>query len=245
MKSDILNKFTAFRWDNRSERIVPAKSFRRTETKLLGVDKQRDLMEKNLSAFVNGTPTVNVLLWGERGCGKSTLVHEMIERFSGRDLKAIELSDPEELLKLSEEIYNIHYRFLIFMDDLGLDDPNIYRNFKRSLDGGLSMLPENALVAATANKRHLVSEINNDDIHPDETSSEILSVSARFGLIIPFYPLSKERYLAIVKYYFKKLNVKWEKRYEKNAERWALARAGRSGRVAMQFAVNCLNGIFY
>jgi len=245
MNSAILKKYTAFRYSEK-EGIVPAKSFRKIGVELIGVERQKSLMKKNLSAFLEGRPAVNILLWGERGCGKSTLVHEMIELFSDKNLKAIELSDPKNLVRISEEIYNISYRFLLFMDDLGLDEPDVYRSFKRSLDGGLSMLPENAIIVATANRRHLISETAaEDDLHPEETTSEILSVSARFGLVIPFYPLSKKQYLDIVKYYFKKFDITWQKHYEKSAEAWAIARGGRSGRLAMQFAINWLNGIFY
>jgi len=246
MTTDMFKKFLAFRWDSASGDIVPAKSFRKIDVELIGIEKQRDLVTKNLEAFVSGKPASNALLWGAKGCGKSSLIHEMIHKFFPFGMKTVEVPHPFEILELCEKIYDIPYRFMLFMDDLGIDDPVSYRQFKRSLDGGLSMLPENTIIVATANRRHLIAEIgDNTDLHPDESTNELLSVSTRFGLVIPFYPITKDQYISIIKQYFKKLGINWKSSFEKNAERWAISRGGRSGRLAMQFSVSCSNGIIY
>ncbi len=246
MTIKMFEEFSAFRWNSKSNSIVPAKSFRDLNVDLIGIDEQRNLITKNLEAFVGGKLAANILLWGTRGCGKSSLVHEMIYKFSSSGMRAVEVTCLSKIIGLCEAIYDIPYKFMLFMDDLGIDEPSSYRQFKRALDGGLSMLPENAILVATANRRHLVVETGNDaDLHPDESENELISVSARFGLVIPFYPITRDQYIGIVKHYFKKLGINWKSEFKKNAERWAISRGGRSGRLAMQFAVNCSNGIIY
>ncbi len=215
---------------------------------LKGIDRQIGLIEDNTRQFVNGLPANNVLLTGARGTGKSSLVKALLNRYSDRGLRLVEVEkkDLVDLPEIIEAIEGRKERFVIFCDDLSFDqDEGGYRELKVVLDGSVSTAPENILVYATSNRRHLMPEYMSenletkylgDEIHPGETVEEKVSLSERFGLWVSFHPFDQEGYLSIVAQWLDHFDVKERRGFRKAALQWALDRGSRSGRVAWQFA---------
>ena len=219
---------------------------------LQGVDEQAARLEQNTRQFVAGRTANNVLLSGARGTGKSSLVKAMLAKFADDGLRLIEV-DPQDLLDLPEIIELIRNRperFIIFCDDLSFEaHDSAYKALKSALDGSLSGMPDNLLVYATSNRRHLMPEFMadnlasqrvNDEIHPGETSEEKISLSERFGLWLSFYPIDQDHYLQICQHWLQELKGPlWTDEIRQEALLWALSRGARSGRVAWQFARDC------
>ena len=243
----------AFRWRSRNGRgtFLPVGHRHRIALEdLQGVDRQRDLVDQNTQQFVRGLPANNVLLTGARGTGKSSLVKAVLNRYSGEGLRLIEL-DKNDLLDLPDIVDNLTgqpYTFILFCDDLSFnaDEPG-YKSLKAVLDGSVAATPENVLIYATSNRRHLMPEYMQenletkymgDEVHPGESVEEKISLSERFGLWVSFYPFSQDEYLAIVRYWLAYLGVPGGESEEvrREALQWALLRGSRSGRVAWHFA---------
>ena len=243
----------AFRWRRRDGRgflqpVAHPHSIRLQD--LQDIDKQRDLVHQNTLQFVRGLPANNVLLTGARGTGKSSLVKALLNRYAREGLRLIEL-DKTDLLDLPDIIERLAdepYRFLLFCDDLSFnaDEPG-YTTLKAVLDGSVAATPENILLYATSNRRHLMPEFMQenletkylgDEIHPGETVEEKVSLSERFGLWVSFYPFSQDEYLDIVRHWLGSLGVAevHGEVVRQEALQWALQRGSRSGRVAWQFA---------
>jgi predicted AAA+ superfamily ATPase len=243
----------AFRWRRRDGRgflqpVAHPHSIRLQD--LQDVDKQRDLVHQNTLQFVLGLPANNVLLTGARGTGKSSLVKALLNRYAREGLRLIELdkTDLLDLPEIIEQLADEPYRFLLFCDDLSFnaDEPG-YTTLKAVLDGSVAATPENVLLYATSNRRHLMPEFMQenletkylgDEIHPGETVEEKVSLSERFGLWVSFYPFSQDEYLDIVRYWLGSLGVAdvHGEVLRQEALQWALQRGSRSGRVAWQFA---------
>lgn len=219
---------------------------------LQGIAEQAQRLEQNTRQFVAGRTANNVLLSGARGTGKSSLVKAMLERFAALGLRLIEV-EPQDLVDLPEIIELIHERperFIIFCDDLSFEaHDSAYKALKSALDGSLAGMPDNLLVYATSNRRHLMPEFMadnlasqrvNDEIHPGETSEEKISLSERFGLWLSFYPGDQDHYLQICQHWLQELQgPAWSEEIRQEALLWALSRGARSGRVAWQFARDC------
>lgn len=217
---------------------------------LLHIDPQKERLYRNTERFVRGYPSNNALLWGSRGTGKSSLVKALLNALAAQGLRLIEV-DKFDLLDLPEivgQIAELPQRFLLFCDDLSFDegDPR-YKTLKAVLDGSINITPDNTLIYATSNRRHLLPEQLADnfhsrsvqgEIHPGEAAEEKISLSDRFGLWLSFYPFSQEQYLDIVFYWLGQLGAEIEdlEAVRLQALRWATARGGRSGRAAHQFA---------
>jgi len=217
---------------------------------LLNIERQKDLLVQNTKQFVTGAPANNALLWGSRGTGKSTLIKAMLTEFEEQKLRLIEV-DKQDLIDLpdiADALYDRHERFIIFTDDLSFEasDPS-YKALKAMLDGSICAAPENMLIYATSNRRHLMPEFMQEnlqahhidgELHHGETVEEKISLSERFGLWISFYPFTQAQYLDTVTHWLKRLGVNQEDVMAARAEalRWALSRGSRSGRVAHQFA---------
>ncbi|HYS42541.1 MAG TPA: ATP-binding protein, partial [Geobacteraceae bacterium] len=237
----------AFRWQKTGEtgRIAPVVHPHLFDLDdLVGVDHAKEELVRNTAQFVAGASANNVLLWGERGNGKSSCVKGLLRLFAPRGLRLIELQR-WDLLSLSAIVGQLRhqpFRFILFCDDLSFaEGEGEYRALKTLLDGGIEERPGNVLIYATSNRRHLMPEPMNDnigggEIHPEEAVSEKLSLSDRFGLAIGFSTFDQETYLAIVRSYGERLNVPigWEE-LRKEAILWALYSGRRSGRAARQF----------
>lgn len=214
------------------------------------IEQQRQRLEDNTRQFVAGLPANNALLWGSRGTGKSSLVKAMLHGYAERGLRLIEVS-PADLVDLPwiiEQVADRPERFILFCDDLSFeaDDPG-YKALKASLDGSLSVPPDNLLIYATSNRRHLLPESMGDnldshhvdgELHHGEAVEEKISLSERFGLWIAFHPFNQDAYLTIVDGWLRHYGLDLEHAPDtrERALRYALERGSRSGRVAAQFA---------
>jgi hypothetical protein len=245
-ESSAFSNHMAFRWISWKDggRIVPVHFPHLFDLNdLVGVDFARDELIRNTTQFVEGYPANNVLLWGERGTGKSSCVKGLLKLFAARGLRIVEVQK-NDLLGLSQivrSLRGIPYRFILYCDDLSFDEGEIsYRELKAVLEGGIEEKPENVLLYATSNRRHLMPEPMDDnlgrEIHPEEAVSEKLSLADRFGLTLSFYSFSQETYLSVVEYYAQKLQLPIEREnLHIDALRWALHKGQRSGRAAKQF----------
>jgi hypothetical protein len=243
----------AFRWRKRQGRgfleAVAHPHCIRLED-LQGVDDQKARIEQNTRQFVAGGSANNVLLTGARGTGKSSLVKAVLNAYAEHGLRLIEV-DKHDLIDLPEIVELIAARperFIIFSDDLSFEasEPG-YIAMKSVLDGSIAGMPDNLLLYATSNRRHLMPEYMaenletkrvGEEIHPGETVEEKISLSERFGLWLSFYPFDQEHYLIICAHWLRQQGVS-ERRIEAvrtEALQWALSRGSRSGRVAWQFA---------
>ena len=216
---------------------------------LLGIERQKDLLARNTEQFVRGLPANNALLWGSRGTGKSSLIRAMLEQFAGQGLRLIEVErrDLADLPEIVEPLHGREERFVIFSDDLSFeaDDPS-YKALKATLDGSVAAAPDNVLIYATSNRRHLLPEYQRDnqdshavdgEIHHGEAVEEKISLSERFGLWLSFHPFRQNDYLAIVFHTLQRMNIPFDaEAVRPEALRFALERGSRSGRVAAQFA---------
>ncbi len=213
------------------------------ESELLEIDNQKHLAKNNVEAFISNKACLNMLLWGERGCGKSSLVKMLLNLYKDAGLRVVELRQEniENIYHLYKEIRrNNNYSFILFFDDISFDHKDVrYRKFKSILEGGIEKTPQNVMFVATSNKRHLIKDeaLTTDDLYFHDEVNEQMSLFGRFGLILGFYPLSKQQFLNIVKYYANRYNLKTDENWEKEAESYAIARGGRSGRIAKQFVI--------
>jgi len=215
---------------------------------LLGIERQKQLAKRNIAQFVQGLPANNMLLSGARGVGKSTLIKALLHEFSPQGLRLIEVdkSGLTQLPELTELLAGQDHRFLVSCDDLSFSagEPG-YQALKALLDGSISAPPENVLICATSNRRHLLPDYQQDnqaarmiegEIHHTEAVEEQISLSERFGLWLSFLPFSQDLYLDIVTLWLAKYDQQLTQPARAEALRWALQRGSRSGRVARQFA---------
>ncbi len=211
---------------------------------LIGIDAIKEQVYNNTLQFVKGYPANNVLLWGERGCGKSSLIKSIVKKFSNSNLKLIEVRrrDFQSLEELFDLVVKINYKFIIFLDDISFSTEDVeYKALKSILDGSVISSHENILIYATSNRRHMVKEhhISEDEIHKIDVISERVSLSDRFGISLGIYKPNKDVYLKIVKNYIRKFSV--ENFYtEQDALNFAMYKGGFSGRTAYQFAINLI-----
>jgi hypothetical protein len=217
---------------------------------LKGIDRMRDILVENTERFARGLPANNALLWGARGMGKSSLVkatHAGVNAALGAKsglLKLVEIhrEDIESLPELMTVLRAQPYRFIVFCDDLSFDaDDTSYKSLKAVLEGGIEGRPENVILYATSNRRHLMSRdmMENERstaINPGETVEEKVSLSDRFGLWLGFHRCSQDEFLAMVEGYVAHFGIPADAdtlRHE--ALEWATTRGSRSGRVAWQY----------
>jgi uncharacterized protein len=216
---------------------------------LQGIERQKTLLERNTRQFVAGLPANNALLWGSRGTGKSSLVKALLNRHATEGLRLIEV-ERSELVDLPQIVALLRERperFILFCDDLSFEtgDPG-YKALKVVLDGSLDAPPDNVLIYATSNRRHLVPEtmqenlearVVDTEIHLGDALEEKISLSERFGLWLSFYPFNQEEYLGIVRHWLLQLGIEiFDDETRTEALRWAQTRGTRSGRSAWQFA---------
>lgn len=235
----------AFRWNPSAKSLKPArKPVRVNAGDLLGVDAQKELLIKNTANFVTGTRANNVLLWGERGTGKSSLVKAMLTSFSNEGLRMVQVYKHDILTV--QDMYGIladkpDYRFIIFIDDLSFEENQTdYKELKTIMDGGLDEIPENIVFYATSNRKHLIptrfSDRDNDVIRPSDNLEEKISLADRFGLRLGFHHITQDTYLEIAELYADKYGVHMDPvEFRERALRWSIEAGGRNGRIAEQF----------
>ena len=217
---------------------------------LKGIDRMRDILVENTERFARGLPANNALLWGARGMGKSSLVkaaHAEVNAALGAKaglLKLVEIhrEDIESLPDLMTVLRPQPWRFIVFCDDLSFDaDDTSYKSLKAVLEGGIEGRPENVILYATSNRRHLMSRdmMENERstaINPGETVEEKVSLSDRFGLWLGFHRCSQDEFLAMVEGYVAHFGIPADaETLRRDALEWATTRGSRSGRVAWQF----------
>jgi len=214
---------------------------------LVGYEAQKAQLTRNTEAFLAGKPANNVLLYGDAGTGKSTSIKALLNLYYEKGLRIIEVYKHE--FKYLPEIISIiksrNYRFIIYMDDLSFESAETeYKYLKAVIEGDLEVRPENVLIYATSNRRHLIretfsdrNEINEDDVHRNDTMAERLSLAARFGINIGYFIPKREEFFHIVKTLAAKnpLIQLSEEELLREADRWAIRHGEMSGRSAQQF----------
>ncbi len=214
---------------------------------LLGIDSQKQQMIRNTERFLAGKSANNALLWGSRGTGKSSLIKALLNTYKSSNLRLIEV-DKQDLVYLPEIVDDIRalpQRFIIYCDDLSFEaNDTQYKSLKSVLEGSVELPPENVLVYATSNRRHLMPEQMRDnldtrqvdgEVHYSDTVEEKISLSDRFGLRLAFYPQNSDTYLAIVDRLFLHTGPDCRKTLHKAALDFAHRHASKSGRTARQF----------
>ena len=232
----------AFLW--RDGNLVPV-----THTNEITLDDLKTYEEprrrvlENTQAFMRGLPANNVLLYGDRGTGKSSTVHAILNRYAPEGLRMIEMpkSAIAEFPKVVEKLRGTSLKFIIFIDDLSFStQDSSYAQLKAALEGGLAARRDNMLIYATSNLRHLVrekfSDREGDELHRGDTMQEQLSLSDRFGLMVTFINPGRQQYYDILDGITadRKLEISADELHA-GAERWALSRGGRSPRTARQY----------
>lgn len=241
----------AFVWHPEGARVSPVTRVNRVDMSLLkGIDRVRDLLVENTERFARGFPANNALLWGARGMGKSSLVkatHAAVNAGLGPKagtLKLVEIhrEDIEGLPELMALLRRAADRFIVFCDDLSFDAADTsYKSLKAVLEGGIEGRPENVILYATSNRRHLMSRdmLENERstaINPGEGVEEKVSLSDRFGLWLGFHRCSQDEYLAMVEGYVSYFSIPADRaEVRREALEWAATRGARSGRVAWQY----------
>lgn len=251
-------RHTAFRWDGGAGhgRLIPVAAPDAFDLDdLIGVDRPLARLIRNTEQFLRGLPSNHVLLYGERGTGKSSAVRGLLARYADRGLRIVEVRK-DHLLHLPEVLAGLRdlpYRILLFCDDLSFDEGEPgHRELKAALEGSLESPPENVRIIATSNRRHLLPERRSEnrearldedgELHLGEALEEKLALSDRFGLVLGFFGFDQNTYLRIVEHHARQAGVEADpERLRGEALRWALERSSRSGRTARQF-VNDLAG---
>lgn len=214
---------------------------------LIGLEKQKAQLIENTQKFLDSKEANHVLLWGEMGCGKSSLLKAVFTKFYHEGLRLVEVASDELkiLPDIIDELRGIDkFKFIIFCDDLSFENGSRdYKFLKPLMQGSIAKPPKNVLIYATSNRRHLTSEYkaDNDEVvlsdsglHYGDSVNEKISLADRFGLWISFYQGNFDEYLRIVDYYFKDLDINKDILHEL-AKSYATLRASRSGRTARQF----------
>ena len=220
---------------------------------IVGYESQKKRLVANTEAFVQGRKANNVLLYGDAGTGKSTSIKAILNEYYDQGLRMIEVYKHEfkYLQRIIARIKNRNYKFIIYMDDLSFEEFEVeYKYLKAVIEGGLEVKPDNILIYATSNRRHLIKERIDDraefmdpDLHPNDTVQEKLSLSDRFGLSIGYFKPNQKEYFAIVEAIaarYPQIKLSAEE-LRAGAVRWEMSHSGLSGRTAQQY-INSLLG---
>jgi predicted AAA+ superfamily ATPase len=248
------NHTAAAVWRRRRETLHPVKAIDPVRLdELIGIDQQKHALRSNTERFLSGRPANNALLWGARGTGKSSLIKAILNEYHPRGLRLIEIGrdDLVHLPDLVDAIRELPQRFIVYADDFSFEDnENSYVALKSILEGSIERPPENVLLYATSNRRHLLPEYTADnegtrlvegELHYSDAVEEKISLSDRFGLWLSFYQPDILGYLAIVDSYFPRYAGDRSALHEA-ARLFAMTRASKSGRTARQF-YNAYSGL--
>ena len=244
-----LTKADAFVWHTEGDRLEPIHKINRVDLPLLkGIERQRDTLLDNTRRFAKGLPANNALLWGARGTGKSSLVkavHGTVVAEMPHNppaLVEIHREDIPSLPRLLGVLRAAKRRFILFCDDLSFDGQDAsYKSLKAVLEGGVEGRPDNVVLYATSNRRHLMARdmIENERstaINPSEAVEENVSLSDRFGIWLGFHNVDQDTYFTIVEGYARRYGIDIPReQLEAEANEWSVTRGSRSGRVAWQF----------
>lgn len=242
----LMNRFKAFKWSEEKGLIGIEKCDPITFEELIGYERQKNTLLKNTEDFLNGHEANNVLLFGDSGTGKSSSIKALLNRYANVGLRVLELnkSDFMRLNNILSKISTRGVKFILFLDDLSFEEfESEYKNMKALIEGGVEVKPQNVLIYATSNRRHLIRETWNDrqgeDIHVSDTRQEKYSLSERFGITLTYTTSNQEEYLNMV---FKLAKMKGiempEDILREKALQWAMWNSGRSGRIAKQFVIS-------
>lgn len=240
-------KYRAFGFENGE--LVPVKNPPEiTLDDLKGYKNEKNTIDRNIVNFLRGLPYGNMLLYGDRGTGKSSTIHAMLNKYWKNGLRIVELNKENmlDLPKVRQAIMENPLKFIIFIDDLSLNEnDDKISGLKAALEGSVSGKTANTMIVATSNRRHIVKENFSDrenSVHFNDSMQEQLSLSDRFGITVMFSSTDKAQYLEIVKSLAADLGLEADAELETLAERWALVKGGRSPRRAKQFvelALSC------
>ena len=242
----IFGQYKALKWqDNQLKGIAHPDPIGLTE--IVGYETQKDKLIQNTEILLAGYTGLNVLLYGSRGSGKSSLIKGLLNRYHAQGLRLVEVSKAQlySLPIIVDQLRYIPQKFIIFVDDLSFEeDDEAFKALKVVLEGSVTARAKNVVVYATSNRRHLIREFfedrprpkDADEIHHWDTVQEKLSFSDRFGLTLTFEPANQETYLTIVQHLAMQENLKIaQDELEFRAKQWATQHNGRSGRTARQF----------
>lgn len=244
--------YRAFRWDEQALRLIGIRNFEdKRLADLIGYEHQKELLVGNTEAFVAGKPANNALLVGARGTGKSSAVKALANEYYSQGLRLVQLTKAQlkTLPDLMEVLRGLlSKRFIIFLDDLSFEESDAeYKYLKSAIEGGVEGRPENVLLYATSNRRHLIRETwrdredGVDELYRDDSVNETISLSDRFGLVIQYYAPNQKEYLAIIAHMLKKQGINLtDEELRIEGLRWEMAHSGRSGRTAEQFVAHYL-----
>lgn len=242
-----LAKYVAFKYDNgKLSGVSDTDSI--TFDDLIGIEYQKQTLIDNTTAFLDGKAANNVLLFGDRGSGKSSSVKALMNMFADKGLRLVEVPKHciNDIPKLSKKLSKSPHKYIIFLDDLTFEKHETeYRALKIAMEGQLQASPDNVLIYATSNRRHLIRETWADreggEIHKNDQMQETLSLSERFGISLVFSLPNQKEYLNIVSEMLKKHNIKITEEIEREAVIWAMNYGGRSARCAKQFVISYIS----
>jgi len=239
--------YKAFKFTENKE-ILPVRSFEKISFRMLkNYEYQKKVLYENTKAFLDGKEACSILLYGDRGCGKSSSVKALINEFGAYNLKIIQVTKDSlrYLSDLYEKIRNLPSKFIIFADDISFnEDDGDFSEIKSALEGSLYQKPENAVIYAASNRIHLVKENfssrEGGEIHLNDTIDETVSLSDRFGIVLSFSLLTKNEYLDIVKKIADDYGINADSAMLQKAEQFAALKGIRTPRTARQF-IACFN----
>ena len=239
--------FNTYRWRNGGlEGIAHSDTVDKDE--LLHLERQKNLLCRNTALFLDDKPANNALLWGARGTGKSSLIKAQLTEFGERGLCIVEVprSATYELFDVIRKLAADGRKFIIYLDDLSFEaNDDSYKALKACLEGSLQPQPDNVVIYATSNRRHLMPESMQDNLdsrmvdgqlHPSDSIEEKISLSDRFGLWLSFHPFTQDEYLAVAEQALASRGLELDEETRLEAVRFATQRGSRSGRIAVQFA---------
>ena len=245
---NIFDNSTFFALLPKEQKIVPVKfnsSVRYDE--LINLENQKELLLNNIDSFARNNISEHTLLWGAKGCGKSTLVKLAVEKISlnRKKIKLIEVFslNLDFLADICFVLNNYNFKFILFIDDINFNkvDDN-FKYFKSLIEGSILSSSENIKFIVTSNLRNLsinsVDQKNLNDLEIREVRENNLSLVDRFGCKISFYDFDQEKYLKVVNFYLQKFSIKTSQKIRKLAIQWSIQKGNFSGRTALQFAKN-------
>jgi len=239
--------FSAYRWNAGGLEGI-AQIDRVDKAELLHLERQQNLLFRNTAQFMENRTANNALLWGARGTGKSSLIKAQMTEFSEQGLCIVEVpkSATSELFEIIRSLAADGRKFIVYLDDLSFEaNDDSYKALKACLEGSLQPQPDNVVIYATSNRRHLMPESMQDNLdsrmiegqlHPSDSIEEKISLSDRFGLWLSFHPFTQDQYLAVVEQTLRARKQEMTEEARIEAIRFATQRGSRSGRIAVQFA---------